>query len=155
MFDEVKRGQVANVVRATQWRDYSGLRFERNITPTDIDGSLDFDGKLFVMLEYKFKGTPLSHGQRIHLESHTKAINSGDKKAACLICEHETPANQPIDGASAIVTEYLWWGSSFWARPMAPVDARTALLILKKIHEEGLDALKPIPQLTAETIDKT
>jgi hypothetical protein len=142
MPDEVKRGQVGNIAKATQWRDYSGLRFERNITPTDIDGSVDFDGELFVMLEYKSKGAPLSHGQRLHLESHTNAINEGSKRAACLVCEHETPPDEPIDGAAARVVEYLWWGNQKWLRPSLSIDTYSAILKLKAVHAHGLEAVK-------------
>lgn len=141
MPDEIERGKVRNVALATQYRDYSGLRFERNITPTDIDGSLDFGGKLFVLLEYKAKGAPMSEGQRMHLESHAKAINEGSKKAAVLVCEHETKPGEPIDGAAARVVEYIWWGNQSWLQPRLSIDTYSAILKLKKIHAQGLDAI--------------
>jgi hypothetical protein len=139
---ELKRGQIGDVAKATQWRDYSGLRFERNITPTDIDGSVDFDGELFVMLEHKSKGAPMSYGQRLHLESITKAINSGGKNAACLICEHDTPTDQPINGADAKVVEYLWWGNQKWMRPHLSISTYNAILKLKELHAKGLEAVQ-------------
>ena len=45
-----ERGVIHNRERGAQIRDYSGLRFG-NITPTDIDGFMDFGGRVFVVFE--------------------------------------------------------------------------------------------------------
>ena len=84
----------------------------------------------------------MSHGQRLHLESITKAINSGCKNAACLICEHDTPTDQPINGADAKVVEYLWWGNQKWMRPHLSISTYNAILKLKELHAKGLEAVQ-------------
>ena len=45
-----ERGVIRNRQFAQQLRDFSGLRFGK-ITPTDIDGFMDFGDRLFVVLE--------------------------------------------------------------------------------------------------------
>jgi len=44
------RGTIRNATSALQLRDYSGLCWDR-ITPTDIDGLIDFGGRAFVLFE--------------------------------------------------------------------------------------------------------
>ena len=98
----MERGEIVNKARAQQLRDFSGLQFERGITPTDIDGSVDFGGKLFMFVETKFKGTPLPKGQRLHLENLVKDHQS---PAVAYITEHETPIGEVIPMARTIVKE--------------------------------------------------
>ena len=45
MLDE-ERGKIENQDYAKQLFNFQGLRWDK-ITPTDIDGSLDFNGELF------------------------------------------------------------------------------------------------------------
>ena len=53
--------------------DFSNMRWG-NIYPTDIDGFLDFKGKLFIIFELKYNGSKLPFGQKLALERLTDAL---------------------------------------------------------------------------------
>lgn len=63
----VERGVIRNREYAKQLKDFSGLRYGK-ITPTDIDGFLDFGDQLFVVVEGKHAGSAIQTGQRLALE---------------------------------------------------------------------------------------
>jgi hypothetical protein len=46
------RGVIRDVKYASEWRDYSGLCYG-TITPTDLDGLIDFRNRLFILIEIK------------------------------------------------------------------------------------------------------
>lgn len=98
-----ERGEIQFRHRAKQLRDYSKLRYA-NITPTDIDGLLEYHGKCYVIIELKYRALVLSHGQKLALERLTDDIS---KPAICIIASHDTEnPDEDIDASEAIVSEY-------------------------------------------------
>jgi len=95
------RGVIYNRDRATQVRDFSGLRFGK-ITPTDIDGLIDFGDKCFVIIETKFGDTELPYGQRLAIE---RVIDKLPLSLA-IIASHDKSAQEDIDVADCTVTEF-------------------------------------------------
>ena len=101
------RGKIAYRERAQQIHDFSKLRFKYNITPTDIDGSLDFaHGRLLIFIESKLSGTEIKLGQMNHL----KYIVRDHKSAAiAIIVEHNVyDASEDVDESKSIVKEYYF-----------------------------------------------
>jgi len=45
------------------------MQRRRGIIPTDIDGFIDYGGKVFVYFEAKLIGAPVRRGQRLALEN--------------------------------------------------------------------------------------
>lgn len=70
-------------------RDYSGLRYGK-ITPTDIDGFIDFGNHTFVFLELKYTDVELKTGQRLALERLSDACVSSGKRAIVLIANYSS-----------------------------------------------------------------
>jgi len=118
------RGKVYNEDRARQLRDFSGLRFGA-ITPTDVDGLLDFNNKLFVLIEAKVTGASLPKGQRLALERVCDAIQDEDKTAAILVITHNTQVDQKIDFANCQVIEYRY--KKTWKAPHSFINCRDAI----------------------------
>ena len=112
---EAIRGTIHSLERYKQLIDFSGLRFERNITPTDFDAAIDFGSKEWVLIEYKHKGNPLSSGQRRCLESALLAHQKSGIKALGIVANHSTEADEVIDGASCNVIEV--WSNGQWRTP--------------------------------------
>jgi len=108
------RGTIRNATSALQLRDYLGLCWNR-ITPTDIDGLLDFGGRAFVLFELKAQGAPLPRGQELAIERVVDAIESGGAFALGLVAEHITAADTAIDAAVATVIRIRWRRS--WRQP--------------------------------------
>ena len=103
------RGLIRNR-RFKQVNDFSGLRYGK-ITPTDIDGFLDFANTWFVFLEAKFAGAVMPYGQRLALERLTDAVKP-PQFAVLLVSEHNHEPDEDIEMASAKVIEtrycYRW-----------------------------------------------
>lgn len=119
------RGVVRSIARATQHIDFSGLRWSK-ITPTNIDGVLDFAKRLFGFLEFKMAGAPFPAGQRYLFEAIRQAIVRGETMCVVLIAEHEAiDARMPIVASTAAVIEIL--DGPEWRAPLRPVTVREAI----------------------------
>lgn len=111
-----ERGVIRNREFAQQLRDFSGLRFGR-ITPTDIDGFMDFGDRLFVVMEGKHIGSALQTGQRLALERLVDACHCPPRRiAVALILDHTEAADKDVDFAMCVVRSMRWNGK--WIRPM-------------------------------------
>lgn len=108
--DDGTRGRIRNPERAAQLRDFSGLRYGK-ITPTDVDGLLEFGDRLFVIMEFKCTGAPMDFGQKLCFERVVNALAQSRKKAVAIVAEHNTPIGQQIDCAKAIVREFYEGGT--------------------------------------------
>lgn len=121
------RGEIQCKERARQIRDFTGLRFG-TITPTDIDGFIEFRDRLFVWIEAKLEGEALPAGQRLALERNCDAVQESGRMAVVLVVEHDTAATEDIDFASCIVREYRLNGE--WHTPIRLIRCRQAIEIL-------------------------
>jgi len=96
--------------------DYSGLRYGA-ITPSDIDGALEFDGRLFVFIEAKRTGAEIFLGQRLMYERITDAIHMPPNRiATSVIVDHEDIEGVDVDMAKSTVRAYRWSGR--WLLPL-------------------------------------
>ena len=108
------------------------LRFG-NITPTDIDGFVEFRDKLFVWIEAKLSGAPVDFGQRMALERQCDAVGETGRKAVVLVIEHDTSPSDDIDFASCLVRE--WRYEKEWREPIRPITCRDAIdVLLEKVR---------------------
>jgi len=100
------RGKITNRDRARQIKDFTGLCFG-NITPTDIDGMIEYHGKRYMFIELKLEGVPVPSGQRLALERLVDDLERAGKRAICIIASHAFyDTESEIDVANANVTEY-------------------------------------------------
>lgn len=85
------RGEIENRERFRQIVNFKELTFgpNNNITPTDIDGFIDFDNKLFIVIELKLSGTEMKRGQELAIERLIDNLECSGKHAVALIAEHE------------------------------------------------------------------
>lgn len=102
--------------------DFNGMRFG-SISPTDIDGFLDFGNKLFVLFEVKRRGAEVPFGQRLALERSATAMDKGGIITVVLIVVHDTSGD--IDLARCMVTERYYKGK--WITPTKEVTAKEAV----------------------------
>lgn len=94
------RGTIRNRKFYNQIKDYSNLKWGK-ITPTDIDGFIDFGNKLFVFIELKFKDAELERGQELALERITDSCDARGHRAVCIVANYETEGD--VDVANCIV----------------------------------------------------
>jgi len=102
----MNRGMINHRERAKQLRDFSGLRFG-NITPTDIDGLIEYKDKAYVIIEYKFGEAEIPTGQMIALERICDDLQNF-KHTILIIARHNQPVEKDIDCANAIAEKYRW-----------------------------------------------
>lgn len=115
MHDDNKdnRGEIKYLRRYKQLNSFKNLRLRRNITPTDIDGFIDYNGNAFVYLEGKLENCGTKEGQLKGLEravdSHTKAGNP----SITIIYEYNEKPEDLIDVGNKYVKmiyfKYMWY----------------------------------------------
>jgi len=96
------RGDTNNKLLAAQARDFTGLVYG-NISPTDLDGMIEFHNKCYVLFEAKYAYGKMREGQQIALERFCDDL----KKPSILILaihSYEYPA--PIRFANCKVDKY-------------------------------------------------
>ncbi len=121
-----QRGVIQNRNRRQQIADMSGLRYG-NITPTDLDAFMDFGDRLFVFIEGKFIGTPMSRGQMVAIERLCDACNNRPRRFSfAIIADHFSPADEDIDFANMTVRAIRQNGR--WTTPLQHgLTLRTAI----------------------------
>jgi hypothetical protein len=112
--------EFRNRDRAKQLIDFSGLRSGKKM-PTDIDAFIDFGGRAFVFIEVKHGGADLPFGQRLALERLCDSVDDSID-AWVLVARHNTPVNEDVDLADAIVSDYRNGGR--WRRTRREVDVK-------------------------------
>ncbi len=113
MFD---RGVIRNREFARQIKDFSGLKFGQ-ITPTDIDGFMDFGDRLFVVIEGKYAGSMLKTGQRLALERLVDACHCPPRRiAVAIVVDHFDDAEADVNYAACTVRSMRWNGK--WVAPL-------------------------------------
>lgn len=111
-----ERGVIQNRNFKNQVADMSGLRWG-NITPTDIDAFLDFGDKMFVLVEGKFGGAAVQHGQMLAIQRLCDAGHCPPRRFSfAIIADHKTPDGQDIDFANMVVRTVRFNGK--WIAPM-------------------------------------
>ena len=100
------RGKINHRDRARQINSFENLRYG-TITPTDIDGLIEYHNQAYVLLETKYKEAKTLYGQKLALERLTRDLNQTGKPTICIIAEHEVEdPKRDVDVANAIVRKY-------------------------------------------------
>lgn len=107
------RGRIAYRDRKKQIITFENLRYG-NITPTDIDCTLDYHGDVFAFVEVKYGDTEIKDGQRMYLENVVNGLSDGGCEAAAFVVSHNIEnVNDDIDAADCIVrmvyTKRKWY----------------------------------------------
>jgi len=106
------RGIIRNRDRKQQIIDFSGLRYGL-ITPTDIDGVIEYKNSCFLFMEFKCSfGAKIPAGQRIALE---RLCDGLDRPAILIHAVHDAQIGQDINARNSFVYRYYWKGK--WKAP--------------------------------------
>ena len=107
-----ERGSIYNRDRAKQLNNFSGLRYG-TITPTDIDGLIEYNNKAYILIEIKYKNNECPNGQRIALERLTDDLQKTGKDTICIIGTHEIE-NPEIDVDVATTKAIMYRRNKKW-----------------------------------------
>ena len=94
------------VIQYREWSkqiiDFSGLRYG-NITPTDIDGYIDFHNQLTILMEFKYGNAKLPYGQKLAYQRMIDDIEKSGKPAYLLVCSHNIELAKDVPAAYTYV----------------------------------------------------
>ena len=125
------RGVINNIARRQQINDFSGLILGR-ITPTDIDGVIEYKDKAYIFFEVKYKDTVLPYGQKLALQRLSDDVNKAGKKSIILIAQHDVQnTNDSIDVALCKVRNYYF--KNKWLVPKSTITVIQAIEIFTKL----------------------
>jgi hypothetical protein len=111
---------IKNKEFISQVKVFSGIKIG-SISPTDIDGFLDFGNKLFIFIEAKYGVSSLKGGQKLALERLCDACQTDTRTSILIITNHL--AENDIDVGNTIVQKYRYNGKWFVPKPIKLKDA--------------------------------
>jgi hypothetical protein len=104
----VERGAIKDKRRYKQLISYEGMERRRHITPTDIDGLIDYAGNAFILLECKLEGKDIEAGQKRAIENVVNAFEESGRKACCLLFRHNSAPEELIIAKDCIVSDVYY-----------------------------------------------
>lgn len=136
MYDkDVSRGGIKFPDRYKQLISYEGMVRRRRITPTDIDGFIDYNGVSFIYIEGKLEGKSIDYGQRKALEHSVNSHVKAGHHAVAIIFRHNSKAEEIImakdKNVSEIYFKYEW----------RPPDREMNVLMFVEAWERYMDSL--------------
>lgn len=106
--------QINNRDFARQLKIFKNLRWD-NISPTDIDGFIEFNNEIFIIFELKYGDTEMKYGQQLALERLKDAIHESGKSVLLIIASHNSKENEDIDASACVVSKYR--SNKSWHQP--------------------------------------
>ena len=97
----MERGAIRDKMGASILCDFTGLKYGK-ITPTDLDGFVDFGNKIFVLIECKGGKARMPYGQRLALE---RLIDNSKVKSLLIVAKWKKLSKGFIDVANCEVTQ--------------------------------------------------
>jgi len=79
--------------------DFTGVQ-NGKMHPSDIDAVLEFDNRILILMEVKYKYSPIPKGQKILLERICDAWQTDEREGIVLKIEHDfenSEVNVPLD----------------------------------------------------------
>ena len=122
------RGVIQNRERSRQIIDFRDLRYG-NITPTDIDGFIEYKGLAFVFLEYKYGDAEMPYGQALAFTRACDAFEQAGKHAAILECHHTISDCTKDIPAADIPTKRIYWRGKWYSGQNRPAGEHLERLI--------------------------
>jgi len=139
-----ERGVITNRARARQIRDFSGLQIG-TITPTDLDGLIEFHDECFIFCETKFSDAPPLQGQLLALERLCDTCERGGRPTILFITTHNTPVHGDIDMGMTGVVSYRYkfnWHTISPDETLYLKDAVLCFIKQREIHQN--EFIRPI-----------
>jgi len=132
---DVKKGELRNPEQQ-QPTNYSGMVYNVlnqngtivEITPTDIDGLLEMEGRLAIFKEFKYNDSPLEVAQSISFKNICDGLVEGTYlEAVALHIGHYDGEAEQIDCAKGIVLNTYIGGLNKWSNKYNGLTADEAV----------------------------
>lgn len=134
IYEDSNRGKYQYTDRARQLIRFDEMVFG-NITPTDIDGLIEYHNKAFIIYELKHGDAEIPKGQKLAIERMVDAFRQSGKEAVAFLCKHSVDnPEEDIKAADAIVKSIYWNGA--WYRTNGITALEQTKNYLKWINKE-------------------
>lgn len=134
------RGVIKHVARAQQINNFRDLVYGK-ITPTDIDGLIEYRDKAYVIIEVKYGNKDVPYGQKLAIKRMVDDLSSG-KACVAIICEHEVhDTDKHVDVSNCKVREVYFGSEKKWRKPNLGITTKQAIdRFINAVNEvEGLN----------------
>lgn len=112
------RGEIKSPKFAKTLVDFSGVRYKK-ITPTDVDVLIEYQNRVYILAEIKYKNANIPFGQELALERMADDL-AKIKPTLLIHCNWESLINERIDLSSTNVVRYRSEGK--WVFPAKKLD---------------------------------
>ena len=120
----MERGVYQSTKRGRQLLLFDGFQYG-SITPTDIDGAIDYHGSVWVLFEAKMVGKDVPRGQRVALERLIQGFRRAHTHGIAMIVEHDiTDCGRDIYVRECAVREIYTTETMRWRPPKWPITAK-------------------------------
>jgi hypothetical protein len=129
--------EIRNVTHLAQVLDFEGMKYERNIRPTNIDVPpvgmfLDFAGSLFIFAELKYGAIEDEHcmeaGQLAAFEKLCDTTENGGVKCYFLVASHNDSGERILVAKATVV---VFRTNRMWHHPRSPLSIAEAVEKIK------------------------
>lgn len=133
-----ERGVYQNANRGRQLLRFDGMQYG-NITPTDIDGVIEYRNRLWLMFEAKLEGKEVPQGQRLALERFIQNVRIAHKHGIAMIVEHNVrDARQDIYLRNCKVKELITTENQIWRPPKYEITVKNITDMYIKYYERTM-----------------
>ena len=120
--------RINDKVKMQQLIDFQGCTLGEGIYPTDIDAIIEYRNSEYIIIESKFRDSPIPKGQRIALMRMVDDFTTAGKKAVLLVVTHHVKdPNEVIDLASCRVREIYYGCEKKWRKPERQITTHDAI----------------------------
>lgn len=131
---------IKNRERAAQMLAFDGLTYGKSgrLRPTDIDLSIDWQGRSFVFVEVKGNYMPLTPGQQYHLQGLVNGLRKAELSAIAIHVNHDTPdVDHDIFVKDCVVVQFYDGKRRGWVKPSKKTTLEEFMQDLYEKHEAG------------------
>ena len=120
----MERGVYQYESRGRQLLRFDGVRYG-NITPTDIDGIIDYKNRVWILFEAKLAGKSVPAGQRLALERLIQNAKRAGKHGLAMIIEHNvSDCTRDVFVTDCMVREVYTTENMDWRPPKWRIGAK-------------------------------
>lgn len=134
---ESERGVYQNEDRGRQLLRFDGMQWGA-ITPTDIDGLIEYRNHLWIMYEAKLEGKDVPQGQRLALERFIQNAYCAHRRGIAMIVEHSVKdTDKDVYLKDCKVRELITTDNQVWRPPKFETTAKEITDSYIREYEKG------------------
>ena len=124
----MQHGAYRNANRGRQLLLFSGLEYDANVAPMDLDGLIEYHDKKRALIEVKLQHTPVPYGEKTALERMVCDFSKAGKEAVAIIADHKVfDTNKDVYVGDCLVREIYHSKEKRWRPPKKMMTVKMLL----------------------------